>query len=214
MAVRVRGATRESFTLGEECPTHTGALGGRCGLWNWRWFGSSSNQVFAVAGQKTRQQSCNALQQNPILRTERILAIALYVQKAKFTSGDFHRYDDLFSGAGSGQLRGVQVGCILQKRGGGLRIQSQIDSSPAIVPSLTKQASDCFERRVVKRRAICGKQAFNLGKQRSSGTIRFHDFTSLIGGIGVVNKSSRDTSPTETQPKVTWLLRGTRTSIF
>src|SRR5438067_5214371 len=191
MAVRVRGAPRESFqTRTGMSESRAGALGGRCGLWNWRWFGSSSNQVFAVAGQKTRQQSCNALQQNPILRTERILAIALYVQKANFTSGDFHRYDDLFSGAGSGQLRGVQVGCILQKRGGGLRIQSQIDSSPAIVPSLTKQASDCFERRVVKRRAICGKQAFNLGKQRSSGTIRFHDFTSLIGGIGVVNESS------------------------
>src|SRR5690348_14031564 len=83
-----------------------------------RWTGRFSfpNEIFTWTGQKTRQQSSDSFQQNPLLRTERVLALALHVEISDLASGNFHRDQDFCARAGNGYLSGMRWVCILQQR--------------------------------------------------------------------------------------------------
>ena len=150
-----------------------GTLGGCCPR-NRPWLCSFPNQILAGAGQKTCQQARNSLEQHAVFRTERVFPVALHIQETDFPPRDFHGDENLLPRASSCHLRGMQVGGILQEGGRRFGIQSQVDSGPAIVPAFAKQASDNLQRRPMERRTIGGKRTFNIGKQQSSRTIRFH----------------------------------------
>ena len=49
--------------------------------WSGLWLAGFAHQIFSRAGKEFSQQAGNAFEKHPLVRAERVFAVALYVQK-------------------------------------------------------------------------------------------------------------------------------------
>src|SRR6202142_2243605 len=124
----------------------------------------------ARPGQKSRQQSGNAIEQDLFLGTESIFAVAFHVQEAKLASAHPHGDYNFLARSLHCNLVGLDES-FLQQRRRRFFVQRQINSHPTKVPAFAQQPGNLFQRRAPKRSPILRQHFLDVGKQVARGAV-------------------------------------------
>ena len=135
-----------------------------------------SRQVFSPPCQEPGYRIGYRFQQDPVFRTEGILAIALNTKYSKFARGQLHR--DEYLGTRFRKFHLIElVAARTQRMLSLIGPYGEIYTHPGVVPPVAQQFDHVLQRRVRERRRAGREDAFDVSQKLAGGKI---DFQGLV----------------------------------